>query len=71
MNQDIFGNLILITSLLCGVLFFILYLVSLVWVYSDAGKHDKTGCMWALIVFFTWPFGLIAYLMLRDQVVKL
>ena len=26
---------------------------------------------WALIVFFTWPFGLIAYLLLRDQTVQL
>lgn len=71
MSSDTFGNLTIVLSVLCGVVFFILYIVSLVWCYRDAQSHGKTGCLWALIVYFTWPFGLIAYLLLRDQEVKL
>ena len=44
---------------------------SIIWVYRDAEARGKTGCLWLLIIFFTWPFGLIAYFLLRDQDVKL
>jgi len=71
MSSDTFGNLTIILGSLCGGLFLILYIASLVWLYRDAQARGKTGCLWALIVFFTWPFGLIAYLLLRDQEVKL
>ena len=57
---------------LCGGLFvFVFYILSIAWVHSDAESRGKTGCLWVLIVFFTWPLGLIAYYMLRDQDVRL
>ena len=71
MSSDTFGNLTMVLGSLCSVVFLILYTGSLVWLYRDAQARGKTGCLWALIVFFTWPFGLIAYLLLRDQEVKL
>jgi hypothetical protein len=71
MDANIFGNFILISGLCFGLLMTILYIVSLVWVYKDSEQRGKTGCLWLLIVFFTWPFGLIAYFLLRDQEVTL
>ena len=71
MDSNIFGNTVLITGICISALLMILYIVSLVWVYKDAKKRGKTGCLWLLIVFFTWPFGLIAYFLLRDQEVIL
>ena len=71
MDSNIFGNTVLITGICLSVLLTILYIWSLVWVYQDSQKRGKTGCLWLLIVFFTWPFGLIAYFLLRDQEVIL
>jgi hypothetical protein len=68
MNYDSWGSL---SVILFGFLFLAVYAGSLAWVYADAGRRGKTGCLWALIVFFTWPLGLIAYWLLRDQDVKL
>jgi hypothetical protein len=41
------------------------------WVYLDAQKRRKTGCLWLLIAFFTWPFGVAAYAFLRDKTIQL
>lgn len=71
MEADVFGNLLLIGTICFSIVMLIAYIVSLVWVYQDAGKRGKTGCLWLLIVFFTWPFGLIAYFLLRDEEVVL
>ena len=71
MDTNIFGNLLFISSLCFALLMMILFISSLVWVYRDFEKRGKTGCLWLLIVFFTWPFGLIAYFLLRDQEVIL
>jgi len=71
MDANIFGNLLLISLGFLTILLLTLFLGSLVWVYRDAEARGKTGALWVLIVFFTWPFGLIAYFMLRDQEVVL
>jgi len=71
MDANIFGNLMLIVGIFFGLSMMLLFIISLIWVYRDAQKRGKTGCLWLLIVFFTWPFGLIAYLLLRDQEVIL
>jgi hypothetical protein len=67
-SGDIFGS---IFALLCGGTFFILFITSLFWAYNDANNRGKSGCIWILIIWFTWPFGLLAYLVLRDQDVRL
>jgi len=41
------------------------------WVYRDAEKRGKTGCLWLLFISATGPLGLIAYLVLRDREVRL
>ena len=71
MDINVFGDIFLIGGFLFSLLMMILYVVSLVWVYNDSEARGKTGCLWVLIVFFTWPFGLIAYFLLRDQEVVL
>lgn len=71
MSPNQFGDLLVIIVSLAGVIFLLAYLVSLFWVYQDAEKRGKTGCMWLLLIYFTFPFGLIAYLSLRDKKVEL
>ncbi len=71
MDANVFGNLLGFSGICFAALMMILYIVSLVWVYNDSEKRGKTGCLWLLLVFFTWPFGLIAYYLLRDQEVTL
>ena len=71
MSPDVFGSLLVLFGVLCGVVFLVLFAVSLVWVYRDAESRGKTGCLWLLIAYFTWPFGLLAYVLLRDKTVQL
>ena len=71
MSPDVFGNLLVGLGVLCGAVFLLLFVVSLVWEYRDAEARGKTGCLWLLIAYFTWPFGLLAYVLLRDKTVQL
>jgi hypothetical protein len=71
MSGDEFGTLMTLFMLLFWLVFMILWIGSLIWVYQDAEKRGKTGCVWLLLLFFTWPIGLIAYLVVRDKEVKL
>ena len=71
MDGNVFGDILVIGGICFSILMIILYIISLVWVYQDSEKRGKTGVLWLLIVFFTWPFGLIAYFLLRDQEVIL
>jgi hypothetical protein len=71
MEANTFGNVLVIVGILLSFAMLALYLGSLGWVYFDAQARGKTGCLWLLIVFFTWPFGAIAYFVLRDQQVQL
>ena len=71
MDANVFGNVLMIGGICFGLLMLISFIISLVWVYRDSEQRGKTGCLWLLIVFFTWPFGLIAYFLLRDQEVTL
>ncbi|MBF8282732.1 MAG: hypothetical protein A2W37_05960 [Chloroflexi bacterium RBG_16_63_12] len=71
MSADTFGSLLSILGICLGIVMLVLLAASLVWVYLDAQKRGKTGCLWLLIAFFTWPFGVVAYLVLRDKTVQL
>jgi len=73
-GMDPYGNLMPVwtgVSLLVGLAFLALFAGSLIWLYQDAESRDKAGCLWVLIAWFTWPFGLLAYLLLRDRDVRL
>ncbi len=71
MSVDTFGNVFTFVGICAGIAALILLAASLVWVYLDAQKRGKTGCLWLLIAFFTWPFGVVAYALLRDKTVQL
>jgi hypothetical protein len=71
MSGDEFGTLMIIGSILFMIIFLVLWIGSLIWVYQDAEKRGKSGCIWLLLLWFTWPFGLIAYLVVRDKEVRL
>jgi hypothetical protein len=71
MSPDWFGDVMVVVGIICAVVFVVLFALSLVWVYRDAEARGKTGCLWLLIVFFTWPFGLLAYVLLRNRTVQL
>jgi hypothetical protein len=52
-------------------MFFVIFIGSVFWAFGDAENRGKSGCLWSLIIWFTWPLGLIAYLILRDRDVRL
>jgi hypothetical protein len=54
-----------------ALFFFFVFLYSLAWVYEDANAHGKTGSLWLLIVWFTWPVGMLVYYLLRNKPVQL
>lgn len=59
----------IIVALLIGLVFFVIYIVSLVWVYRDAERHGKSGIVVALLVaLISWPIGLVVWLLVRDKV---
>lgn len=71
MDANTFGTVLFIFGTLLAIAFVIGWVVSLVWVYRDAEHRGKTGCMWLLIAFTSWPWGVIAYYLLRDKQVRL
>lgn len=71
MDANAFGNFFPAASLMAGLVFLALFAWSLIWLYQDAESRGKAGCLWVLIAWFTWPFGVLAYFLLRDQDVRL
>lgn len=57
-----------IIPVLFMVAFLSLFVWSIVWVYNDAEKRGKSGCLVALLVLFlSWPIGLLAWLIFRPE----
>ena len=71
MSADVFGNLLIVVGAILGMAVMALLAASLVWVYRDAQARGRTGCLWLLIAFFTWPLGVLAYAILRNKPVQL
>ena len=68
-DDSAFPIIIIIIAVICGLLFFAIYIASLVWVYRDAESRGKSGILVALLVaFISWPIGLIVWLIVRDKV---
>lgn len=63
------GIVAIIVAIICGLLFFALYIASIVWVYRDAERHGKSGILVALLVaLISWPIGLIVWLIVRKNI---
>ena len=59
----------IIIAIIVGLLFFAIYIASLVWVYRDANRRGKSGILVALLVaLISWPIGLLIWLLVRDKV---
>lgn len=62
------------TGLFVGVIALILLVIQigvLIWVYTDAERRGKSGCLVMLLVFFlAFPAGLIAWLIFRPPIPK-
>jgi high-affinity K+ transport system ATPase subunit B len=59
---------IIFVILICLV-FFVIYIASLVWVYRDAERRGKSGILVALLIaLISWPIGLLVWLLVRDKV---
>lgn len=58
------------TGLCCFFIFipFIIGLLIAIWVYKDAEKRGKSGALWLIIVWFTFPIGLIIWLVVRPPI---
>jgi hypothetical protein len=66
------GDFLTIVFLLIGLAFVALFLGifvwSLVWVYGDAERRGKSGCLITLLVFLvSWPLGLLIWLCARPE----
>jgi hypothetical protein len=45
----------------------VLYIGSLIWVFKDAERRGKSGCLIALLVALLWPLSLILWLIARPE----
>jgi hypothetical protein len=51
----------------CAAMFFGLSLLSTLWAYRDAERRGVGGCLIALLVFFTFPIGMMLWVVLRPR----
>jgi hypothetical protein len=48
-----------------------IWIASAIWAYEDANRRGKSGCLVSLLVLlFSWPFGLLIWLIFRPQVLQ-
>jgi len=59
-----------LSGLCCFFIFipFIIGLLIAIWVYKDAEKRGKSGVLWLLLVWLTFPIGLIIWLVVRPPI---
>jgi len=62
--MDALASLVLFLIGLGALVFFIW---SLVWVYEDAQNRKNMGCLICILVFLTWPLGLLLWVLLRPE----
>ena len=62
------GTGVVLAVLLAIALLSLLYLGSIFWAFGDAETRGKSGCLVAILVaFFSWPLGLVAWLIFRPD----
>jgi hypothetical protein len=55
-------------AVIVSLIFVGLVIWSLTWVYGDAEKRGKSGCLVALLVFLlSWPVSLLAWVGFRPE----
>ena len=59
---------IALVSVLAGLFVLFLYIWSLVWVYGDAERRGKSGCLVAILAALVqWPLSLLVWLVFRPE----
>jgi hypothetical protein len=53
--------------LIFAVVLFGLQIYSCIWAGSDAERRGKSGVLIGLLVFFTWPLGLLIWVVARPE----
>ncbi|NPA74640.1 MAG: phage holin family protein, partial [Euryarchaeota archaeon] len=67
-DTGVFAFLGLGLALVCGAIFFIIWLVLAIWAYKDAKRRGMDApIVWFLVVFFLGIIGLIIYLIVRPK----
>lgn len=60
-------SLFLVWYLICGVIWFILWIIVAIWVYRDAESRGMSGALWLIIVILLGLIGLIVYVVVRTD----
>lgn len=69
-SPEAFGSFLIALGIMFGVVVLVLLALSLVWVYRDAQAREGTGCLWSLLIFLSWPLGLLIYALLRRKAME-
>ena len=65
---DIVGLILILVAALVGIAIFAIYVLTVIWAFSDAKQRGKSGCLVAILVaFVSWPVGLIIWLVARPD----
>jgi len=60
--------ILLILCLLGGIAYLGVYIWSLIWLYNDAQRCGKNGCLLTLLIgLLLWPLGLLVWLLARPD----
>ena len=51
--------------------FLSVYIGSCIWAARDAGQRGKSGCLVGLLVFVSWPIGLLLWIAARPDALKI
>jgi len=62
-----FSGIFLLLMLILSLGIFGLQIYSCIWAGSDAERRGKSGFLIGLLVFFTWPLGLLIWLLARPE----
>ena len=66
MNMDRLGDIVSVSfSIGFGILFTVIFVMSIVWAWRDAKARGQTGCLIALLMLMCWPWGFLVWLMFR------
>jgi hypothetical protein len=59
----------IILAAIITLVFFVVWLVTVIWVYRDANRRGKPGIVVALLVgLISWPIGLLVWVLVRNKV---
>jgi hypothetical protein len=68
---QVVGLIVMLFVALVGLVLLVLAVISYIWMYNDAEKRGKPGCLVVLVMLFfaAWPLNLIVWLVCRPPLV--